>query len=229
MEQIGEYLFEELIFLLAAIIIGYFYFYWRKKRNKSYFKELSTELNLCYSKKRPAIIDQCSHLDYFKNSKETSFHNSLIGSNEEFEFCVSDVTHQIPEGEPYNSVVLIIKSEKLLLPQFFLRTKTFLLDRLQRWFEPKGVLFEDDPGFSKRFYLSGDHEFRLKRFFSRSIRAALKEHKIFQMHLMGHRDVLMLEFFSIPFYRNYTLEDMEKEARSLFKILSHNGIGDLVQ
>jgi MFS superfamily sulfate permease-like transporter len=129
---------------------------------------------------------------------------------------VSDIT--LTEGarmaqEDTKMTVIHVSDIETLIPDFALESEG-LFTKLSELSFGKDINFEDHPRFSKMFYLRGDNETQVRKFFTESILSFLATHK--GLHIESHRNKLLI-------YKKRDLLDAEEIAEVIAFIHAFTG------
>jgi hypothetical protein len=103
----------------------------------------------------------------FKRGSRSRFRNIMTGSVDGHEANLFDFCYTISAGEESSTYTQTVAtfSQKLWLPDFELRPQG-ILDRVAEAFVVRDISFDSHPDFSRRYFLRGSNEVRIRSLFA---------------------------------------------------------------
>ena len=141
----------------------------RKRRRTAALQKLAQEMGFCFCGDKWEHIRKAHQISsgLFKQGSPEEFQNFLTGTVAGLELSLFDYSYTI-KGSEVNSIhtqTVAAFSQKLWLPDFELRPEN-LLDRIGKAFVGRGIDFDSNPDFSKRYFLRGLSEAGIRKLFS---------------------------------------------------------------
>ena len=181
--------------VLLILIISHDY------RRRKGLAALAKDLGFTYEREDTQLLEQFEHFQLFPAGSNQGFMNVLKGEMGSATVWLLDYSYFTTGTRSHNEYsVCVLRSPDLKLPYFYLTCEIPLpdFDRLQTFLARKGILprsrdidFPEDEKFSKKFYLEGEEEAKIRLLFDLDLRQYLLRFARTLVRIEGNRDTLL--------------------------------------
>jgi hypothetical protein len=189
-------IFGAFALVLLFLIVQYAY------RRRKGLSTLAKDLGFTYEREDTQLLEQFGHFRLFPMGDNRRITNVLRGETGSATVWLLDYSYFISgkSSSLREYSVCVLRSPDLKLPYFHLTCEIPIpgADRLETFLERKGILprsrdidFPEDEKFSKKFFLEGEEEAKIRLLFDLDLRQYLLRFARTLVTIEGNRDTLL--------------------------------------
>ena len=186
--------FGAFMLVLLILIISHDY------RRRKGLAALAKDLGFTYEREATQLLEHFEHFQLFPWGDNQRITNVLRGETGSATVWLLDYSYIMTTGSPREYSVCVLRSPDLKLPYFHLRCEIPIpgVDRLETFLARKGILpgsrdidFPEDEKFSKKFFLEGKEEAKIRLLFDLDLRQYLLRFARTLVRIEGNLDTLL--------------------------------------
>ena len=168
-----------------------------KSHRREKMEGVAAEIGLQFKEKGDkGLVNLLSDFKLFKIGHHKTIRNLLWNDSfqEDLKVRLFDYRYTVSTGNSAHvekQTVFFIQSKQLGLPQFHLQPESFI-HRIGHWLGFKDINLDNEPEFSRKYYLKGPEEELIRQTFSDPVARFLKNEKAF--HAEGLNYFLIIYF-----------------------------------
>ena len=186
--------FGAFLLLLLILIISHDY------RRRKGLAALAKDLGFTYEREATQLLEQFEHFRLFPVGRNQRITNVFRGETGSATVWLLDYSCVMGRHMRQEYSVCVLRSPDLKLPYFYLTCEIHIpgADRLETFLASKGIFlgsrdidFPEDEKFSKRFFLKGEEEAKIRLLFDLDLRQYLLRFARTLVRIEGNRDTLL--------------------------------------
>lgn len=168
------YMFFGLITILVLVgSIGSLIIFLKNKKRIKEIKDYCTKQKLKYTES-DNYIPNCK--EQFVSTTVAIFNEYttiMQGVRSDISFCILDYLAYVKSNK-YKSTICLLSKSGISIPDFYIRREMPITDKINEKLGMQDIDFADDKEFSDNFVLQGSNEKEIRKFFTPTIRKAVK-------------------------------------------------------